>query len=87
MSDYGSANKSLDLHIKPVNFHANLYCVLEHGRKADLSVAKFTQESGAASSFYRVCDTLEKVLEGKGLLVVDLHKRRGIEQTLKDSRL
>ena len=84
---YDDANNITDLQIKPVNFHAYLYSVLEHGRKANLSVAKFTQEKGAASSFYRVCDTLEKVLENKGLLVMDPVRRRGIEQSMKESHL
>jgi serine/threonine-protein kinase HSL1, negative regulator of Swe1 kinase len=76
-----------DLHIKPVNFHAFLYCVLEHGRKADLSVMKFIQEKGAASSFYRVVETLESVLRERGLVVMDPERKKGIERSLKDAGL
>lgn len=76
-----------DLHIKPVNFHAFLYCVLEHGRKADLSVMKFTQEKGAASSFYRVVETLESVLKERGLVVMDPARQKGIERSLKEAGL
>ena len=76
-----------DLHIKPVNFHAYLYCVLEHGRKANLSIMKFTQEKGAASSFYRVVETLEKVFNDKGMLVNDTERRKGIERSLKEAGL
>ena len=65
----------------------HVYRVLEHGRAANLSVAKFTQEKGAASSFYRVCETLERVLNEKGVLVLDPIRKRGIEKTLKEAGL
>jgi serine/threonine-protein kinase HSL1, negative regulator of Swe1 kinase len=81
------ANSSSDLHIKPVNFHAYLYCVLEHGRKANLSIMKFRQENGAASSFYRVVETLEKVFNDKSMMVTDPARRKGIERSLKEARL
>jgi serine/threonine-protein kinase HSL1, negative regulator of Swe1 kinase len=76
-----------DLHIKPVSFHAFVYCVLEHGRKANLSVMKFTQEKGAASSFDRVVETLESVLKEKGLIVLDPARKKGIEVSLKEAGL
>ncbi|RMZ83737.1 hypothetical protein DV738_g913, partial [Chaetothyriales sp. CBS 135597] len=75
------------LHIKPVTFHALVYSVLEHGRRANLSIMKFTQEKGAASSFHRVCDTLENIFTDKDMLVVDPVRRKGIEQSLKDAGL
>jgi serine/threonine-protein kinase HSL1, negative regulator of Swe1 kinase len=77
----------IDLHIKPVNFHGYIYRVLERGRRANLAVAKFTQEKGAASSFYRVCETLENVLKEKGLLIEDPIRQKGIERTLKETGL
>jgi serine/threonine-protein kinase HSL1, negative regulator of Swe1 kinase len=70
-----------------VHFHALLYCVLEHGHKANLSVMKFTQEKGAASSFYRVVETLESVLKERGLVVMDPTRKKGIERSLKDAGL
>lgn len=76
-----------DLQLKPVHFHAYVYSVLEHGRKANLSVLKFTQEKGAASSFYKVVDTLEAVLKERDLLVLDAQKTRCIEKTLKSAGL
>lgn len=82
-----NANISTDLHIKPVNFHAYVYRVLEHGRNANLAVAKFTQEKGAASSFIRVCKTLQNVLNQRGLLILDPARKIGIERTLKDAGL
>jgi serine/threonine-protein kinase HSL1, negative regulator of Swe1 kinase len=76
-----------DLHLKPVAFHAHLFTVLEHGRKCSLSVVRFTQERGAASSFYKVVDTLEAVLKERELTVEDVATKRGIEQSMKDSGL
>ncbi|KAI1622454.1 serine/threonine protein kinase [Exophiala viscosa] len=75
------------LQLKPVHFHAYLYSVLEHGRKANLSIMKFTQEKGAASSFYKVVDTLEALLKERDLLVVDMRRRKGIEKGLKEAGL
>lgn len=60
---------------------------MEHGRRANLAVAKFTQEKGAASSFYRVCETLENVLKERGLLILDPVRKKGIERTLKEAGL
>ncbi|KAK4945542.1 serine/threonine-protein kinase gin4 [Elasticomyces elasticus] len=81
------ANMAADLQLKPVHFHAYLYSVLEHGRKANLSIMKFTQEKGAASSFYKVVDTLEALLKEKDLLVLDMRRRKGIEKGLKEAGL
>ena len=80
-------NTRTDLQLKPVHFHAHLYSVLEHGRKANLSIMKFTQEKGAASSFYKVVDTLEAVLRERGLLVLDASRKKGIERSLKEAGL
>lgn len=76
-----------DLHLKPVQFHAHLFTVLEHGRKCSLSIARFTQDRGAASSFYKVIDTLEAVLKERQLTVEDVARKRGIEQSMKESGL
>jgi serine/threonine protein kinase len=84
---FDDANVKTDADMKPVNFHAYLYSVLEHGRKANLSIMKFTQETGAASSFYKVVDTLQAVLEHRDLLVVDVQRKKGIERSLKDAGL
>ena len=76
-----------DLKLKPVHFHALLYSVLEHGRKANLSIMKFTQEKGAASSFYKVIDTLESLLKERDMLVVDPRRKKGIERSMKQAGL
>ncbi|KAK5459837.1 serine/threonine-protein kinase gin4 [Exophiala xenobiotica] len=83
----GRVDASNYLQLKPVHFHAYLYSVLEHGRKANLSLLKFTQEKGAASSFYKVVDTLEAVLKERDLVVLDAQKKKGIEKSLKDAGL
>ena len=76
-----------DLHLKPVTFHAHLFTVLEHGRKCSLSIARFTQGRGAASSFYKVVNTLEATLKKRELTVEDAPRKRGIEQSMKESGL
>lgn len=48
---------------------------------------KFEQEKGAASSFYKVVDTLEAVFMERGLIVLDMRKKKGIERSLKAAGL
>jgi serine/threonine-protein kinase HSL1 (negative regulator of Swe1 kinase) len=79
--------KSTDLSLKPVYFHAYLYSVLEHGRKANLSVIKFTQERGAASTFTKIVETLESHFRKRDLLVLDAARKKGIEKSLKEAGL
>jgi serine/threonine-protein kinase HSL1, negative regulator of Swe1 kinase len=79
------ANHLPDLHLKPVNFHAHLFVVLERGRRCNLSVIRFTQERGAASSFYKVVETLEAVLKERDFVVTDVTRRKGIEKSVKES--
>jgi serine/threonine-protein kinase HSL1, negative regulator of Swe1 kinase len=74
-----------DLHMKPVHFQAILCTVLERGRRCNLSVIRFTQERGAASSFYKVAETLEAVLKERDFLVTDFARRKGIEKSMRDS--
>jgi len=56
--------------------------VLEHGRRANLSIARFTQTKGAASSFRKVAEAVENVFGARGLLVVDEAVKRGMEGVL-----
>jgi len=56
--------------------------VLEHGRRANLSIARFTQTKGAASSFKKVAEAVENVFGARDLLVVDQAVRRGMEGVL-----
>ena len=71
--------------MKPVEFHAYLFSVLDQGHKTNLSIIKLTQERGAASSFYKVCDTLEMVLKEREMLLTDEKKRKDIERTMKET--
>ncbi|KAK7528532.1 uncharacterized protein IWZ02DRAFT_486572 [Phyllosticta citriasiana] len=71
-----------DLRIKPVAFAAELFAVLEHGRRAQLSLVRFTQTKGAASSFRKVVDTLEDIFDAKGFLIDDEERRKEISETL-----
>lgn len=70
-----------------MQFYANVYTVLERGKTAHLSVVKFTQERGAASSFHRVVDTLQSVLKENGLILTDIVKRKAILKSLKAAGL
>jgi predicted nucleic acid-binding Zn ribbon protein len=56
--------------------------VIEHGKKSKLSIARFTQESGAASSFNKVVETMEMVLKSRGFLLTDERKKRMMIKTL-----
>lgn len=70
------------LNIRPVDLAVEVFTVLERGRKANLALARFTQEKGAKSSFERVVRTLEQVLDGKGLLVENEEVKRGMKGVL-----
>lgn len=61
----------LVFHLRPVEFSVEFFTVLEHGRHANLSVVRFRQERGAASSFHRVVDTLEMFMKRRNLTVED----------------
>ncbi|KAN0119561.1 Pkinase domain containing protein [Hyaloscypha variabilis] len=69
-------------HLKEVSFAAEIMTVIEHGKKSKLSIARFTQESGAASSFNQVVETMETVLKSRRLLVTDDRKKRMMIKTL-----
>lgn len=47
-----------------------------------LAIAHFRQDHGAASSFQRVVQTLEKMLKKRDLLVMDRKKRRAMQKIL-----
>ncbi|KAF8859414.1 Pkinase-domain-containing protein [Acephala macrosclerotiorum] len=70
------------LDIKEVSIAAEVMTVIEHGKRNPLSIVRFTQEQGAASSFHKVLDTLENVLHVKGFLVKDILKTKRMIKTL-----
>lgn len=62
-------NKALN--IPQISLSGEFFTLLHHGRRANIAIARFTQEKGAKSSFERVMEALEEVLGEKGVLVVD----------------
>ncbi|KAL4997034.1 hypothetical protein BDV10DRAFT_201975 [Aspergillus recurvatus] len=79
---YSRVGESNFLHLRPVEFSADFYTVIEDGRQANLSVVRFKQERGAASSFNKVVDTLCMVMKQRGLLVEDPTRSKKMEQVL-----
>lgn len=75
-----------DLNLKEVSFAAEVMMVIEHGKKQPLSIIRFTQERGAASSFHRVVDTMGLIFETRGLLVADRTKQKMMIKTLNSGR-
>lgn len=75
-------NTIIVLELKEVHFAAEVVTVIEHGRKQPLSIIRFTQERGAASSFHKVVDTMKVVFENRGLLVVEKSKQKMMIKTL-----
>lgn len=56
--------------------------VIEHGKRNQLSIARFTQEKGAASSFHRVVDAIQAAFATRALLVADKRKANMMIKTL-----
>ncbi|RMZ71023.1 serine threonine- kinase GIN4 [Pyrenophora seminiperda CCB06] len=75
-------DKSNHLKIKPVSFVIELFVVLEHGRRANLCLARFTQTRGAASSFRKVVDIVEDVCRARSMLVEDEQKKSSMMEVL-----
>lgn len=72
------------LGLKEVEFVIELFVVLYQGRKKGLSIARWTQRKGAASSFRRVVQEVEARLQSKGLLVSDKEMKKDMEAVLAD---
>ncbi|OTA61429.1 Pkinase-domain-containing protein, partial [Hypoxylon sp. EC38] len=64
------------LNLREASFAAEIMTVVEHGRRNHLSVVRFTQERGAASTFHKVVDTMDAVFGSRGLLITDKHKAK-----------
>lgn len=74
--------RTLDLNIKEVSFAAEVMAVIEHGKRNHLSIVRFTQERGAASSFHKVVETMNSVFNNRSLLVTDHRKAKMMVKTL-----
>ncbi|OBT54237.1 hypothetical protein VE04_06472 [Pseudogymnoascus sp. 24MN13] len=70
------------LELKVVSFAIEYVSGIEHGKRNRLSIARLSQEAGAASSFHRVVFTMESVFQTRGLLVGEERKRRMMIKTL-----
>ncbi|KAL7792639.1 hypothetical protein V8C37DRAFT_380175 [Trichoderma ceciliae] len=70
------------LNLKEVAFAAEVMTAIEHGKKQPLSIIRFTQERGAASSFHKVVDTMRIVLTDRNLVVKDRSKQKMMIKTL-----
>ncbi|KAL4870455.1 hypothetical protein BDV12DRAFT_207737 [Aspergillus spectabilis] len=79
---YGRVGETNFLHLRPAEFSADFYTVIEDGRQANLSLVRFRQERGAASSFNKVVDTLCMVMKQRGLLVEDHIRAKKMTQVL-----
>ncbi|KAL2885765.1 Serine/threonine-protein kinase HSL1 [Ceratocystis lukuohia] len=70
------------LGIKEVALAAEIMTVIEHGSNRPLSIVRFTQERGAASSFHTVVKTTKEVFSRRNKLVTDRQKSRMMIKTL-----
>lgn len=59
------------LRIPSLSIAAEFHTLLRRGRRANIAIARFTQEKGAKSSFERVFEALEQILKARGLVVED----------------
>ncbi|KAF2005331.1 serine/threonine-protein kinase GIN4 [Amniculicola lignicola CBS 123094] len=76
-------DKTNHLKIKPVSIVIELFVILEHGRRASLCLARFTQTRGAASSFRKVVDIITDVCQARGMLVEDEEKKSAMCEVLE----
>ncbi|KAG6005929.1 hypothetical protein E4U43_000521 [Claviceps pusilla] len=70
------------LNLKEVEFAAEIMTVIEHGKKQPLTIVRFTQERGAASSLHRIVATMKIMFESRHILVTDKNKQKMMIKTL-----
>lgn len=70
------------LRLRSVEFTAEFFNVLEHGRQANLSLVRLKEEGGAASSFNKVIETLTVVLKQRKFLVEDSTRAKDMRKLL-----
>ncbi|PBP27240.1 serine/threonine-protein kinase GIN4 [Diplocarpon rosae] len=73
------------LEMKEVAFACEIMTVIEHGKRNHLSIVRFTQEQGAASTFHKFVETLESVMRVRNFLVADERKKRMMIKTLNSA--
>ncbi|CAG8009178.1 unnamed protein product [Penicillium olsonii] len=79
---HGRVGEANVLSLREVEFTAEFYTVLEHGRQANLSLVRFKQERGAASSFNKVVETVHTTLQRRGIVVEDPSKAKKMSRVL-----
>ncbi|PSR93838.1 hypothetical protein BD289DRAFT_451656 [Coniella lustricola] len=79
---FARVSKKNFLQIKEVHFAVEIVTVIEHGKRNHLSIIRFTQEKGAASSFHKVVDTMNSVFSSRNILVQDERKSKMMIKTL-----
>ncbi|KAK3335684.1 hypothetical protein B0T19DRAFT_364263 [Cercophora scortea] len=70
------------LGLKEVSFAVEVMTVIEHGKRNLLSIARFTQEKGAASTFHKTVDEINMEFATRGLTVTDKRKINMMIKTL-----
>ncbi|KAK0668583.1 putative serine/threonine-protein kinase [Cercophora samala] len=70
------------LNLKEVAFAVELMTVIEHGKRNQLCIARFTQEKGAASSFHKVVEAINTAFANRALMVTDKRKINMMIKTL-----
>lgn len=79
---FARVGKKNFLDIKEVSFAVEIMTVIEHGKRNHLSITRFTQEKGAASSFHKVVDTMNSIFINRSLIVQDGRKAKMMIKTL-----
>ncbi|KAI1457319.1 Pkinase-domain-containing protein [Annulohypoxylon moriforme] len=79
---FARVGKKNDLKLKEASFAAEVMTVIEHGNRNPLSIVRFTQERGAATTFNKVVDTIEDVFGARDMLVTDKYKAKMMVKTL-----
>ncbi|KAF4766442.1 hypothetical protein HAV15_010539 [Penicillium sp. str.  len=79
---HGRVSEANFLHLREVEFTAEFYTVLEHGHQANLSLVRFKQERGAASSFNKVVETVQSTLMRRGMVVEDPARAKKMSRVL-----
>ena len=74
------------LGLRTVEFSAEFYTVLEQGQQANLSVVRFRQERGAASTFHKVIDALYVMLKKRDMLIGDPVRAKDMVMVLEGFR-
>ncbi|KAG6101803.1 hypothetical protein E4U31_003540 [Claviceps sp. LM219 group G6] len=79
---FGKLGAENYLNLKEVEFAAEIMTVIEHGKKKPLTIIRFTQERGAASSLHRIVETMKIMFESRHILVTDKNKQKMMIKTL-----